>query len=1816
MLKITHIYRFGFLQKALLFLGLFLALGTTGAFAQFAVTEDFRGAGNPDILIGDDAALTSGNVDPVNQGWLRLTPSETYKQGYAYINKSFPSTLGVLVDFEYKMWRSAADNTYNGADGIGVFLFDGIVDQSTFKLGGYGGSLGYAPKPGESSPTGLVGGYVGIGIDAYGNFANPGDGPKRGGPGERPNSIVMRGPTTGNDTNAVVGGVQPTNRYLSGKTITTTDGVNFTYSDMNTANDVIGIRTQNAIDWNTSPFNNTRIPDATYYRRIQIEIKRLTTGGQYEIIVRWKTSSATTAAFTEITRYTTTDAPPGLLKLGFAAATGGGFNFHEIRNLLTTTPNNMRVIKRANKDWLRGVTNNGTNASTTENQVQYTIEVTNDTDMQADNVKFEDYLTDANGAIVPFVANNTTAGGFYIESIVATGFLGNPTSASFTRTPNSAGKISHNTLSMAANSTAYITITGRLTSVPPGNLLVNTATVTPLYDTDMNNNTSVVEIPVIAEGTDVIPWHTVDEACSDGSNTFTLIASNTGTDAVTVGNANNSNRLRMVITIPTSNGFGYNANNINGWDYSGVNNNNDGTSSYTFNSNQSVTLNAGAVYNFPIVYTITKAGNTAYSTTATISYRNSSGNQIEPSGAARNNNSSTVNINSIPTTPTVSNVYYCQGATAAALTATKSNSAYDLKWYFSASGGFSSDFAPVPTTESAAAQSYWVSQVNGTCEGPRSEIKVFISTTPTEGAIAANQNICYNTPAATITSQTDGTIGLGARTYRWERSTNGGTTWGTITGATGATYSPTGNQTATILYRRYTVSKNGTGTAPSSSTCESPATNAVTISVSAVPTPGVIAATQTVCYNTAPTAITTASGAANAPTGTGVLTYKWEVSVNGGAWSLVNGVTTESYAPGALTVNTSYRRSTIATSTISGNTATCTSVVSNIVDVTVQGVVNAGSIAAAQTICAGATPTALTSTAVGSSPTTGAVISYRWESSTNAGGTWATAASSTNTTGYTFPGGVSQTTYYRRITISTLNGKACEAASGNVIITVAAPTPGTIGSSQTVCFGSSPTAFTTATGGAATGPGTLSYQWYYSFDNSNFTIINGATNESYLETATFTTNNGYYRRVTISTTNGTTCQSAVSNTITVTPAAFLGAGSIVDDNKTVCSGGTPTTIQSQNAGTGTAPITYAWQSSTDNTNWSGDILGATAAAYSPGPLTQTTWFRRYAIGTYNSGTTTCRSNSPANVVKVTVAPIATAGTIGNSQTVCNGTAPAQTVNVESGADTNGGYIWQMSTNNVDWTDITGANTTNSVYQPPVLTITTYYRRFGVANSSNVLCRGTVPSNVITITVPLVPSPGTIGSDQNVCANAVPALLTSQSVGTGSSYQWQSSNDGTNNWTNISGATAATYQPLATSNTIFYRRLSINNTCPSAGSNVVKITVNVYPNAGSISGTQTVCTGNTPATITGDSGYAGGGTGSYRWYSSPDGTTWTYTGTTTQNYVFTGAIAATTYYRRGLTSSPCFGEVYTTAVTITVATAPTGGSIVAAQTVCYGATPAPLTSTGAGSVANYRWDSSPTGAVNSWSSTGVTTAGYTFPAGLVATTYYRRATISTTCPGEAYSNTVMITVTPAVAAGTVAANQVVCYNTTPAPLTSTGAGATTNYRWDSSTDGNTWDTTGVTTAGYTFPAPLVATRYYRRATISGSCEGYTATITITVLAETTAGSISGDQNICMDNAPAAIGPGTAGSGAGTVTYKWEMSTNNGASWSVIAGANQLSYQPPVIHKTTQYRRTTVSTSVIGGLTYVCESATTAGTVIVTARNCKVITNPMIYQKVKN
>ena len=114
-------------------------------------------------------------------------------------------------------------------------------------------------------------------------------------------------------------------------------------------------------------------------------------------------------------------------------------------------------------------------------------------------------------------------------------------------------------------------------------------------------------------------------------------------------------------------------------------------------------------------------------------------------------------------------------------------------------------------------------------------------------------------------------------------------------------------------------------------------------------TAGTIGTAQTICYNTAPAALTELT----APTGgPGGYTYQWQSSPDNATWTSIGGATAVGYAPAALTVNTYYRRQVTS--------GTCGTVNSGSILITVYGNLTAGTIGTAQSICYNTVPAALT----------------------------------------------------------------------------------------------------------------------------------------------------------------------------------------------------------------------------------------------------------------------------------------------------------------------------------------------------------------------------------------------------------------------------------------------------------------------------------------------------------------------------------------------------------------------------------------------------------------------------------------------------------------------------------------------------------------------------------------------------------------------------------------------------------------------------------------------------------------------------------------
>jgi len=143
--------------------------------------------------------------DPVGNGALRFTngsPGGYAQAGGVVSGFTFPSGQGLQVTFTTITYRGNSGGTgADGADGMSFFLTDGGYAQ--YDLGAFGGSLGYTcsnvnndsklhPDGTTRHYDGMRHAYLGLGIDEYGNFLNPGDNTASG-PGYQWNRIGLRG---------------------------------------------------------------------------------------------------------------------------------------------------------------------------------------------------------------------------------------------------------------------------------------------------------------------------------------------------------------------------------------------------------------------------------------------------------------------------------------------------------------------------------------------------------------------------------------------------------------------------------------------------------------------------------------------------------------------------------------------------------------------------------------------------------------------------------------------------------------------------------------------------------------------------------------------------------------------------------------------------------------------------------------------------------------------------------------------------------------------------------------------------------------------------------------------------------------------------------------------------------------------------------------------------------------------------------------------------------------------------------------------------------------------------------------------------------------------------------------------------------------------------------------------------------------------------------------------------------------------------------------------------------------------------------------
>lgn len=407
--------------------------------------------------------VTSANG---SSNWLRLTSATTNSNGYVYYNTAFSVNQGFVIDFEFASFGGS------GADGLIMFLFDGAT--TTFRAGAAGGSLSYANDCSVSGTTdaGMSNAFIGIAFDEFGNFANQNDRCKNGGVGAAlPESVSIRGAGNWDGTGTLPTTVYP---YLTSASSGT------------------------SIDCTAC---TTRPETGSNWRRARITMLQSGSSWTVSVDVQFGTGSAFTRL---INAYTLPSPPSTTLKIGFAAATGGSTNYHDIRNVKITNPVDVTLSKTVSEADVM-VNSNFT----------YSLGVTNTNISPVQSVVVTDTMPTTQ---VQYVSATSTLGTCAFATPTVTCTLG----------------------SMTAGSSATITITGKGLAQGTAN---NTATVDQAdIDINPNNNTATASNSIWSP-----PALTVLKSATDGTSTVTT--RNAGANivyAITVSNSGGVSKSNQI----------------------------------------------------------------------------------------------------------------------------------------------------------------------------------------------------------------------------------------------------------------------------------------------------------------------------------------------------------------------------------------------------------------------------------------------------------------------------------------------------------------------------------------------------------------------------------------------------------------------------------------------------------------------------------------------------------------------------------------------------------------------------------------------------------------------------------------------------------------------------------------------------------------------------------------------------------------------------------------------------------------------------------------------------------------------------------------------------------------------------------------------------------------------------------------------------------------------------------------------------------------------------------------------------------------------
>jgi uncharacterized repeat protein (TIGR01451 family) len=647
-------------------------------------------------------------------------------------------------------------------------------------------------------------------------------------------------------------------------------------------------------------------------------------------------------------------------------------------------------------------------------------------------------------------------------------------------------------------------------------------------------------------------------------------------------------------------------------------------------------------------------------------------------------------------------------------------------------------------------------------------VSASINTQPT------NSNVCAG-GTATFTTVAAGTNLV----YQWQLSTDGGTTWNNISGATSASLT-INNVTIADQNNKYRVIV--------SNACPSSVTSAVANLV--ISTPASITSqptSQTVCSG-ANTAFTVVAGGSNN-------SYQWQLSTDGG--------TTFTNISGANAATLSVNN---VTGTMNNNIyhvviSSCnpTPAVSSNVTLIVNSQASITTQPTSVSACPGSNAT-FTAVCNGTS------LTYQWQVSLDGGLNYSDIVGQTNSQLTVNNVSLLMNNYKYRLLV---NSSACPTVITSSEVTLTISNNASISqqpADATVCNGSNAQFSVTATGSG------LLYQWQLSTDGgTTFNNIAGATTATLSLTAVTASMEGYQYRVVVS----SACSVVgVNSAISVLHVQANAQITTQPADVSTCENSTAVFTA---AGTGNA-ISYQWQVSTNGGTTFTNIAGETNATLTLTNVAVSLNNNKYRLVVTSATCGTANSNA-ATLLVSSQASIATQP---SSVSGCENSSASLSV---SAAGTSVTYQWQVSTDGgTTYNNIVGEINATLNLSPLTLAMNNYKYKV-IVSSRN--C-SSVTSAAVTLTVNGLPvvtitaSPSsTVYAGQNVTLNAV-------STPSGNVFSWYRNN------TLITGQTTNSIIVDAANIGLYTATLTDGNGCKGTSNSVnVKDSILnytfIYPN---------------------------------------------------------------------------------------------------------------------------------------------------------------------------------------------------------------------------------------------------------------------------------------------------------------------------------------------------------------------------------------------------